>query len=307
MIMKKIIYIGMMILIGLQLCGCADITINGKNGELENTATSPGIGYDQYDEYKYSIGNAKLEENINSLDIDWLTGEVEISYHNENTIEITENAKKELNESEKLRYYYDGNTLYIKYCKAKFNCNKLNKKLSVVLPKDIKLNDFNLDSASANLTFDTLKTNNFECDLATGSITGNILEADHDVKVDTASGKFIIKDEIVANSVSYNAAAGTIELNNAEIKDEIDMNTTSGNAQITLASMCDVSYDATAGNILLKVPENASFRFEQEAVCGSVNIEIPMEKLEDEYRIGDGKYQVSSQTVTGNTTIQWNK
>ncbi|MDE7298630.1 MAG: hypothetical protein K2N94_07345, partial [Lachnospiraceae bacterium] len=133
--MKKVICAMIFAVIATLGCGC-----------------SAGGVYKNAD--KYTMGNAELQaDGIEKLDIEWLSGTVEISYHSENTIVISETSNKSLDEKTTMYYLVDGDTLRVKFAKSgNWDFKNLSKELEVWLPEGMELKELAADTVSADIS-----------------------------------------------------------------------------------------------------------------------------------------------------------
>lgn len=284
------------------LCACGDITIGGSNGKTHNSVFG-GLGGYNYDDAGYMTGNAEISDSIDSLSIDWAAGNVNISYHDENTVIISEECGEVLGDGEKMRYCVDAGKLIIKFCAPGAVTFNLEKNLEVTLPKGTNLEFFDYDVASATLTCDELYAGNVDCDMASGSVTFGRLIATGNVNNDAASGSFTVNNEFKANSVDSDTASGQFIINNAEVTNGIKIDTASGDATIGLAKMCNVDFDSASGSINLKVPKDASFTAEMDSASGDLNIDMNAKVQGDAIVVGDGQYVVEADTASGDMII----
>jgi hypothetical protein len=77
-------------------------------------------------------------DSVDSLNVDWVSGEISITPYDGSDIIITEYARRQLNEDEKLSYGVTGGTLNIRYISTPMTFNMmLTKKLEVFVPESI--------------------------------------------------------------------------------------------------------------------------------------------------------------------------
>ena len=282
------------------LCGCRDITIPGYNGKVFDGANS--LGMSDYDTTGYSVGNATIGDGADNLEIDWVSGEVTIKEHDEDTIIIEEISKNTLEDDDKMRYIVEDGILKIRFCRNNFN-NRAKKDLVVTIPKGKQFGKFIYDSASGNLNFDELYVDIFDADSASGKITGRKLIATGEVNIDTASGATEITEAFAATKLDVDTNSGAVVVKNAEVTDEIKINLASGKVDIGLVKMCDVDIDAASSNVTLSVPKDASFTVDYDSASGKLNMECSASILDGKYTVGDGEYSVKVDTASGDLNI----
>lgn len=302
--LKKILVAAMAGVMCLSLCACSDLVISGRSGNIFDTAGGYSFNYEDGLNYTILEGEKEIADSVESIDIDWLSGDVDIEYHNEDTVKIIEKSKKELSDDEKARYILDGTNLKIRFCKNGISLNFNAKDLTIVLPEGKKLNGFEFDATSANLGFDVLKTGYFEADLTSGNIVGAKLICDGDVSVDRTSGNFIISEEMKAGCFESDSTSGGTNLFNASVEDRIEIDGTSCNATLRLAKMCDVSFAATSGDIYIDIPQDASFTARHNSTSGKLNMGFAALLNNNKYVVGDGEYKIDINVTSGNSEIK---
>lgn len=187
---------------------------------LTSCGIKVNISYEDAD--KYSIGDATITDSILNLDIDWVSGDVEVKTHSENTIEIKDECQGSLADDNKLHYLVDGNTLKIKYRKSSPNnfTIRSKKNLIITVPENMKFDSYLIDSIDGNIK--------------------GFLFAEN-VKIDCVSGNSEIStncDYFVSNFISGNTNV-TFSKGPSEIKCE----SVSGNIKINLPNCTGFTAD----------------------------------------------------------------
>jgi len=257
---KHIIIILVFILVsGLLFTSC--IRINNKN-------ISVGKSVYRYDNgSKYSIGNgAVAASRVKKLEIDWVSGDVTVTYGNGNDISFSESFKGDLSEDHLLRWYLDGSTLRIKFQKSGVVKGKgESKNLEVVVPKGMILDGVDLDCVSSNFIVDV-----------------DSLEYD----VDTVSGDIDLSASS-ATVVDVDSVSGDCTLRMLECPSKVDM-------------------DSVSGSISLWIPSNSGFTAELHTVSGKINCAIPVTTSGKKIVAGDGRSEIDIETVSGDLNINSN-
>ena len=107
------------------------------------------IKYDNAD--SYAIWSGRTSDSIRNLEIDWISGNVDISYGKGDEIVFEETSKDEITDELTMRWLVEDGTLHIKFCKAgKINVNNCDKTLKVTLPKNLKLEEAEIETVSAD-------------------------------------------------------------------------------------------------------------------------------------------------------------
>lgn len=299
--MKKTCLFLVLAVLTLTLCGCG-ATVN----------------YSYPDAGKYSVGEATVSGAVEKLDIDWIDGSVNLAYHKENTVEITETARKKLSDGEKLRWWLDGATLRIKYAQSgNLVTDNMEKALTVTLPEGITLKEAAISSVSGDIHSKPLYaekaklntvsgTIDAECaadELEAGSVSGKIglTASANEISLNTTSGE--IKADIGhAEKAKVSGTSGDISLKAQEIK-ETDISTISGKAEVKLQKGESLKVSSVSGGVRVALPKDWGFTAETSTVSGSVRCELPVEKQGNRYVSGDGSMKVTIQTVSGGINL----
>ena len=275
------------------------------------TRSGSGLGLSSYhydDAGKYNMGGDTLfmtEKAVNALEIDWISGEVEIIYHPEDTIIFSETANQELDEDMTMRYWLDGNTLRIKFAKAgDWKFNNIQKSLTVYLPEKLTLNELEIDTTSAGVIAQGIRAMN--------------------VEIDTVSGGIDISEAVVSDSFSADTTSGQIVAMFAESLSELEIGTVSGGVQVSVSKLTEFDIDSTSGAINLSaesapksgeistvsgsveliLPETAEFTAGISTVSGQIESEIPLNKDGKYYICGSGACRYEIDTTSGNISFR---
>lgn len=292
----------------LVLCGCSDLTVNGTNGKifdnaLNNGISLGGVAYSYSDANLYRIGEADLTDEINSLKIDWISGQVNIEYHDEDSILIRESSDTSLAESQQLRYLVDNGNLTVRFCQSGVLPSGLNKTLTLTLPKGSKYSAFDADVVSAELYFDSLETGSFHFDSTSGRLSCNTLLVENDADINVVSGKVEVKKQLSATTFDFDSTSGDLALGNIHCPGGIEIDTVSGSAKLDYSEFSDLEFDSTSGNLLITAPKDSSFVADMDSVSGDFDCGIPVVKQNSKLVAGDGLHKLEVNTVSGNCKI----
>lgn len=239
----------------LLLCTVLCMTLSG----CDNTT----YFYDDFD--KYTKGGATLEATIKNIEIDWVSGDVKILKHSENTIAFSETSNKKTNDDTSMYYYLEGDTLHIKFAKSgKLHFSNLQKSLTVELPESLLLDEADIDVVSAGLITDNINVKELE--------------------LDTVSGDIVVKSSTL-NDFDINSVSGSINL-------------------ITSKNPQKGEFDSISGSISFELPQDAGYEVEFSTVSGDYNSDIAAKKSGNTYTVGDGRAKYKVNTVSGNFSIR---
>ena len=301
--------------------------------------SSTGLNFANADQY--TAGDTEISSAVENLDIEWTSGAVNLEYHAGSGVTVSETANRTLSEDEKLRWWMDGNTLRVRYCKSGLNIHfNLNKVLTVSLPEGTALKKSNIDVTSADVNvpkldadeirFDTT-SGNVKAEISTkkldasstsgdmeirrdgdirsavlGSTSGNITftaASAENVDMKSTSGGLNITLSGDVKKLHLDSTSGTI-LADLASADKAEFDSTSGNMDVTLQSFKDLDLDATSGNITLKLPNAPGFTLDLDAKPGNFSNSLAMEKSGSKYTYGDGSARLRIETTSGDIRIE---
>lgn len=224
--------------------------------------------YDNAD--KYSVGNGSVEaDTLDTLNIDWIDGSVQVLLYDGATIEISEEGSDSLEEKKRVHYYYNNGKLDIQYQKSgsifQFGKTGYNKKLTVRIPRALAENIQSFDgtfvSTAVTLTQITAKDVNIDIVSGDVSLSGSY----EDLEMDSVSGNLEITSAITPKNVECDSVSGDVKLyipTASEFRAEMD--SVSGDID------CDLSYDSKDEGVIKKGDDSNSYEFD--SVSGDVTI-----------------------------------
>ena len=167
---------------------------------------------------------------IDSLDIDWVAGEIIVLPYNGEEISITESAQRELNDDERLRIGTSGATLTIKY--SAMNMRRMpQKRLEVLVPHALSVNmgTFKADSSSGSITVSDFSANAFRAGSVSGAVQLTNITA-RMLSTSTTSGSIALTS-VYADDMKLSSVSGSVRLSDTGAK-TLDCNTTSGSINL---------------------------------------------------------------------------
>ena len=92
-------------------------------------------------------------EGVHSIDLSWVSGDVTVTPYDGSDIKITEYARRELKDNEKLDYNVSGGKLEIQYNHPGITLNMVSKKLELLVPQSVakELDLLKVSATSADL------------------------------------------------------------------------------------------------------------------------------------------------------------
>ena len=300
--MKKFFLCALLLALTLTLCACASIS------------------YSYTDASRYTAGGTVITNPVDSLEIDWIDGSVTVAYHKENTVEISETAKRTLSDAEKLHWWLDGTTLRIKYARSEtMITGNPQKALTVTLPESANtpLQSVEIASVSGSvhcvpLYAESVKLSavsgsiNAECaadELKVSSISGKITltASANDISLSTTSGS--MEAEIGhAETLDISGTSGKIRLNATEIK-KAEIHSVSGAVEAAFQKTEMLKIGTVSGAVRLSLPKDMGFTADFSTVSGSLNNAISAQRTGNRCVQGDGSALIDVSTVSGGLTL----
>ena len=211
------------------------------------------VHYADSEKYTEFTGKVTINNNesiIKELQIDWISGEVDVQAGNEFTL-----SEESLKGSYKPLYYrIDNNTLDIKYCQSDIRLpSNMSKKLVVTVPYALNkldldvtsgkyvvelgaLEEFDIDMTSGRgeLKIGSMKKGEF--DLTSGSISLEVLDSRllESIDIDLTSGSFDFKyDGVKGYNLDRNGKKSSVDGSDTSLERfSIDFDCTSGSLTI---------------------------------------------------------------------------
>ena len=244
--------------------------------------TSCGTMYGTYrDANKYVIGDQNYQEEINVLDIDWVSGSVTL-IEDENIQGVkVEEVTNTTNDKERVHSYLNDGELKIKYFASgyrRLNSSYLKKELTVTYRPG--LSKINIDLTSGSLTAENITADTFVLDMTSGTASINTITA-QTVNTDLTSGGILI------NSLSAR---------------ELESDLTSGAIEVGFSYIENADFDLTSGDIKMTLPEDGG-KVKVSKTSGSVNAYRECTISGNTYTFGNGLADIKVSMTSGKLKI----
>lgn len=248
---------------------------------LSLTSCGTSVGF-YADADKYLSGNQTYNENITSLDIDWISGTLTI-VEDESIEGVKIEEETNLTKEKELvhSYFHDGklNVKFFASGYTKVGFTPYKKDLTITYHPGIS--SINVDLTSGTFNANTLTADKVEIDMTSGtSDIGSVVAQDFDV--DFTSGKMTV-DHIKATNFDSDVTSGTIQVGFDEIS--------------------KASFDLTSGNIDMTLPTTGG-KVKVNKTSGSINTIRECSVNNNLYTFGDGEASISVSMTSGKLTIR---
>lgn len=136
----------------------------------------------------YILGQSEINSPITELDIQWVTGNIKVVYHNAQTVKFYEESSAKLTDKNTIHYRLSGESLSVTAAlSGKYETKDLEKDLFVFIPLGTKLTSFEIDSVNASIKSAVM---GLSTDIDTVSSDIELSDSDGgNLKIDTVSGK----------------------------------------------------------------------------------------------------------------------
>ena len=299
--MKKSIKITLIVaaaLVGLGLClAAAGFAMGGRFSELTNLRLDPATGkWEQVNEAgnvvnDYTGSDYALPEgtDITALDIDWISGEVEILVTSGNAVSLMERVERGTSVSYAMSVSEQDGVLKVRYVEDEFLTlpNLPAKKLVVHLPREMaeNLTEVRLNSVSADFDVDPLTVRE---KFTFSSVSGDL------------ETEFITAEDVCAE---VSNVSGKIELDGSFR--QVNGESTSGELDLTLRTCPEkVSLVTVSGKADVELPRNAGFTLSYDTVSGDLECDFAVKRSGEKLICGDGGCEISVSTTSGDLKIE---
>lgn len=228
------------------------------------------------------IGSAEVDvSGVESIDLDWAAGSVEIKAYDGDKIVLTESTTGSLAKAQEMRWEVKGSTLEIDYGRN-WSCMSFGEKhLEILIPvtmaKDMNILD--IDGASGDYVVSDLVCNEVKVGLASGSLNAKDM-AVGDLRIDAASGNARFEGEIVGK-INIDVASGHVDVVCLE----------------TPPSAVDA--DMASGTVSVSLPENDGFTARIEKLSGNFQCDFDTQQNGDSYLYGNGGIPIRADMASG--------
>ena len=272
---------------------------------------------------KYVAGDREITEKIETIDLDYLSGDVTLTGTDASTVTIRETSETQLDDQRKVHTWVDGTTLYVRYCASAkgLDVNFLKKNLEIQLPADVKLSDVKVKVSSGDLTYKDLEAENvnvhassgdvevsgaakkMDLQVSSGDLTLNQRGDSEEIKLKTSSGEIFVNAEN-AGVLDVHSSSGKVKVEAKSVKD-FRSKISSGAGEYKFASepeTIDVSH--SSGSATFYLPKESNLTGEFKASSGKLSYDLAFSKNGDNYVCGNGANLMKVHVSSGNINVK---
>ena len=272
---------------------------------------------------KYIAGDREIAEKIDTIDVDYMSGEIILAGSVDEKVSIKETSEKQLDDKRKVHTWVEGSTLHVRYCASSkgLDLSKLNKKLEITVPKEVKYSNVKIKASSADMNVGGLTSENVKINASSGDVIADV-EADN-ISIDVSSGNVNLKqtgnssdiilgtssgdieaDMDTVDSLNASASSGKLILNAKKIK-ELSTVTSSGKNEFRLSEAPEESdISASSGDVTIYLPEELNLTADISVSSGKLFYEQKFSKDGKTYVCGNGSNKMKINTSSGDIDIK---
>ena len=243
---------------------------------------------------RYSISPS----GVDTIDIDWIAGEVTVIPHGGTEIIVTEYAQRELRDNERFEVRADGNRLRISYVERGIVRNiRVVKRLQVLVPTELSesMRELSINSVSGAIVVDGITADMLETNSTSGAteIRGDFQRAD----LTSISGAVRMENSAMNSRADVSNVSGATNISG--IFDRVDISAISGSVTMrseAIPGSTDIS--TVSGSVTVLLPDTGeSLSINHSSVSGRLSSDIP-------HVATSGRAQLDISTVSGGATVQ---
>ncbi len=234
----------------------------------------------------YTVGSGSVAGELSRVEVNWLSGTVNIRPHDGEEIILRETGAKDTDNE--MRFRLQGGTLTVHFRKSGLFWGATKQKtLELLIPQSQiqALQTVEIDTASAEINVEGMDASLFSVDSASGAVyakdcTFSSIEIDSAsgdctldgctagaFEMDTASGMATLSGSVEA--VEFDSASGDLRITSDVAPREIEVNTASGRSEITLPADAEFSAELDSASGDLRVEGFNGRSGKDSFVCGS--------------------------------------
>lgn len=282
--------------------------VTGRNGfSIQSDGAVQTHGEAAVAEGQGKAGSGTAKASVRALDIEWVAGSVTVQTGDTDAILYEESCGKPLSDSQKMLVTEQDGKLKIRYTAKTLGVldavNLPAKALVVTVPRNMTLEELDVESTSADVFVTGAVARDVELDATSGRIEATDVTGVDALDVSTVSGAISLT-ACSAGKLDIETTSGTIDSRCDAGK--IDASSVSGAIRLTVTAIpAELAAEAVSGRIELKLPETeGGFTARIDTVSGGVRCGIPA--VQDGARLiaGDGDAAFRFSTVSGDIRLE---
>ncbi len=268
---------------------------------------SLGTGFSYADSDHYLVGGHSIAaEEISQIEVNWISGEVEIVPYEGSEVVFREQSARNLSADDMMRFYLRDGKLIIQFCAPRTGfrifSHTPSKRLEMKVPYSLAsaLSQLEVNSVSSPVSVQGVSGADTSINNVSGEIRVSNLDC-RELELETVSGG-ISGQNLQAGKMRMEAVSGSIDVSGAF--DDVEASSVSGSISVR-SSVCPerIDMNSVSGSVKIWVPENDGFTAVYSSTSGQFSCSFPTigEKKRAVYQDGSSKFNFS--TVSGSITI----
>lgn len=183
-------------------------------------------------------GNCQFSaDEIDSIEVNWVNGDVDINYYDGDKITVTEKGKS----NNKMTCDIDDGELVIdEFANSQNFGNMSTKDLTVQLPRGFSLKDLEINSVSSNIEIKDIDADSVEFETVSGNIDITFCAQPGCIDCESVSGdvRIILPKDTTGYSIRDNSVSGNVNCDSKNFGDgstRINLESVSGNYTVDIA------------------------------------------------------------------------
>lgn len=214
-------------------------------------------------------------EGIESMDVDWVSGSVQVRPWNGAGVRVTEKARRPLSEEERMAVTVEDGEMRVRWCRRRafqaFGWVRANygKQLLIEVPEDSGLENLWVKTASAGVRVSGLQAKELKVKTGAGEIRANAVVGET-AELSSGSGSISARDLRPTDRLSLSTASGELE-GEALCSGDIRLNTVSGDMLVRSFAAKEVEIGTVSGDARL---EGSAESVQCSAVSGDLELQM---------------------------------
>lgn len=255
---------------------------------------------------KYTAGDTTISSAIRTLDVNWVSGEVNLVRSDGDSIRVYESTGQ-ASTDQLLHWWLEGDTLHIQFCESKtfFGLKKWAAKiLTIEIPSSMSdsLKSVDIESVSADVSVRGFDLDELDIETVSGgtSLCDLIIAK---AELSTTSGE-IGSERCIFGHIKCDSVSGEVVLTGSA--KTADIESVSGNITVqTSEKLQMLKIDTVSGNTELTTPiDEDGFTLKFDTVSGDFSCDIPSTHEKERYICCKGLADYSFDSVSGDLTVR---
>lgn len=276
---------------GIALILTAVLILGTMDGGLGKVFSIGGasVSFSYAESDAYTTGGASISAaSINRVEVNWLSGAVNIRFYDGDAIVFSESSNQSLEDNQTMRYRVQNGVLTLQYCRStsgvSFFGSMPSKTLELLIPKTAALSSLHIENVSSSITLDAAKV----------SINA--------ISIESVSGSISL-DNLFAHTLDVESVSGGIDISGAV--DAVNVQSISGQATLKLWKLPTEMYmESISGGIRVCLPENDGFTATLETLSGSMRCSFANMTGKKTAVYKNGGAKLSFENISGSVTIE---